>query len=171
MPHSSTRGYSCIRLSPVFSPTFHNKLFSQAEIRAISELRVRLVEAFQYMHFFCWQFQGGADFVDHFLNLYFMLLYCFHLEIYMIKTWPLPVQSGGVCGGGGNQDVVRLVLTGCGIAMSEIFGEIREGRWWPAYSSLPSPTIKKRRWNASIHVDSLFVVTIRIVILFVFRTL
>ena len=29
-------------------------------------------------------------------------------------------------GGGGNQDVARLVLTGCGIAMSEIFGVIRD---------------------------------------------
>ena len=31
-----------------------------------------------------------------------------------------------VCGGGGNQGVARLVLTGCGIAVSEIFGTIRE---------------------------------------------
>ena len=44
----------------------HNKSFTQAEIRAISELRVRLVEAVQNMYFFCWQFQGGADFVDIF---------------------------------------------------------------------------------------------------------
>ena len=28
--------------------------------------------------------------------------------------------------GGGNQGVGSLVLTGCGIAMSEIFGAIRE---------------------------------------------
>ena len=78
------------RIKPCFSPTMHNKLFTQAEIRAISELRVRLVEAFQHMYFFCWQLQGGADFVDHFLNLYFMLLCCLHLEIYMLKTWHLP---------------------------------------------------------------------------------
>ena len=50
----------------------YNKSFTQAEIRAISEFRVRLAEAFQYMYFFCWQFQGGADFVDYFLDLYFM---------------------------------------------------------------------------------------------------
>ena len=56
----------------------------------ISELRVRLVEALQYMYFFCWQFQGGAHFADHFLNLYFMFLCCLHLEIYMLKTWPIP---------------------------------------------------------------------------------
>ena len=35
-----------------------------------------------------------------------------------------------VCGGGGgegdNQGVARLVLTGCGITVSEIFGVIRE---------------------------------------------
>ena len=43
MPHSITRGYSWIGLSPVFSPTMHNKSFTQAEIGAISELRVRLV--------------------------------------------------------------------------------------------------------------------------------
>ena len=29
-------------------------------------------------------------------------------------------------GGGGNQGVARLILTGCGIAVSEIFGAIRE---------------------------------------------
>ena len=29
-------------------------------------------------------------------------------------------------GEGGNQGVARLVLTGCGIAVSEIFGVIRE---------------------------------------------
>ena len=29
-------------------------------------------------------------------------------------------------GEGGNQDVARLVLTGCGIAVSEIFGVIRD---------------------------------------------
>ena len=38
--------------------------------------------------------------------------------------------GGGVCvcvgGGGGNQGVARLVLTGCGITVSEIFGAIRE---------------------------------------------
>ena len=37
------------------------------------------------------------------------------------------VGGGGVgVGGGGNQGVVRLVLTGCGIAVSKIFGAIRE---------------------------------------------
>ena len=68
----------------------------------ISELRVRLVEAFQYMYLFCWQFQGGADFVDHFLNLYFMFLCCLHLEIYMLKTWPIPCTVV-VCAGEGAQ--------------------------------------------------------------------
>ena len=37
--------------------------------------------------------------------------------------------GGGVCvwgGGGGNQGVARLVLARCGIAVSEIFGAIRE---------------------------------------------
>ena len=29
-------------------------------------------------------------------------------------------------GEGGNQDVALLVLTGCGIAVSELFGAIRE---------------------------------------------
>ena len=36
------------------------------------------------------------------------------------------LYCGVVCGRGGNQGVARLVLTGCGIAMSEIFGAIRE---------------------------------------------
>ena len=40
---------------------------------------IHQVEAFQYMYIFCWQFQGGADFVDHFLNLYFMF--------YAVFTW------------------------------------------------------------------------------------
>ena len=47
----------------------------------------------------------------------------------MLKTW----YCGGVCvggggrgGGGGNQNVARLVLTGCGIAVSEIFRVFRE---------------------------------------------
>ena len=30
--------HSCIGLTPVFSPTIHNKIFTQAEIIAISEL-------------------------------------------------------------------------------------------------------------------------------------
>ena len=34
--------------------------------------------------------------------------------------------GGGGGGGGGNQSVARLVLTGCEIAVSEIFGAIRE---------------------------------------------
>ena len=33
VPHSSTRGYSCIK--PCFSTTMHNKKLTQAEIRAI----------------------------------------------------------------------------------------------------------------------------------------
>ena len=41
------------RIESCFSPTIHNKSFTQAEIRAIPELEVRLVEAFQYMYFFC----------------------------------------------------------------------------------------------------------------------
>ena len=35
LPHSSTRGYSCIGLSPCFSSTMHNNIFTQAEISAI----------------------------------------------------------------------------------------------------------------------------------------
>ena len=44
-------------------------------------------------------------------------------------TFTLYCGCGDVCvceggGGGGNQGVARLVLTGCGIAVSEIFGAI-----------------------------------------------
>ena len=39
MPHSSTRGYSFIELSLVFSPTIQNKICTQAEIRALTELQ------------------------------------------------------------------------------------------------------------------------------------
>ena len=41
-------------------------------------------------------------------------------DIY-VKHLPFNLYCGGVCGGGGNQGVVRLVLTGFGIAVSEIF--------------------------------------------------
>ena len=40
-------------------------------------------------------------------------------------TFTLYCGGVGVCVGG-NQGVARLVLTGCGIAVSEIFGAIRE---------------------------------------------
>ena len=50
----------------------------------------------------------------------------------MLNTRPLPctvVMCVGEVGGGGNQGVARLVLTGCGIAVSEIwesFAKIRD---------------------------------------------
>ena len=54
-------------------------------------------------------------------------------DIYVKKNLTFTLYcggGGGVCvwggGGGGNQGVARLVLTGCGIAVSEIFGAIRE---------------------------------------------
>ena len=84
------------------------------------------VEAFQYMYFFSWQFQGGADFVDHFSNLYFMFLCCLYLEIYLLKTWPLPCTVVVCAGEGRNQGVARLVFNGCGIAVPDIFGAICE---------------------------------------------
>ena len=46
-------------------------------------------------------------------------------DIY-IKNLTFALYCGGVCGGGGNQGVARLVLTGCGIALSEIYEGIRE---------------------------------------------
>ena len=47
------------------------------------------------------------------------------MEIY-VKNLTFTLYCGGVWGEGGNQGVTRLVLTGCGIAVSEIFGVIRE---------------------------------------------
>ena len=53
----------------------------------------------------------------------------------MLKTRPLPCTvvvcvcvcvGGGGGGGRGKRGVARLVLTGCGIVVSEIFGAIRE---------------------------------------------
>ena len=43
-----------------------------------------------------------------------------------VKNQTVTLYCGGVCWGEGNQGVARLVLTGCGIAVSEIFGAIRE---------------------------------------------
>ena len=43
----------------------------------------------------------------------------------MLKTLPLSCTVV-VCGGRGNQGVARLVLTGCWVAVSEIFRAIRE---------------------------------------------
>ena len=111
----------------------------------ISELRVRLVEAFQYMYFFCWQFQGGADFVDQFLNLYFMFLCCLHLEIYMLKIWPIPCTVVVWSGRGRNQGIARLVLNGCGIAVPEIFGAIPEDSQWCVYVHISAHQIASNR--------------------------
>ena len=47
------------------------------------------------------------------------------MEIY-VKNLTFTLYCGVVCWGGGNEGVARLVLTGCGIAVSEIFGVIRE---------------------------------------------
>ena len=47
------------------------------------------------------------------------------MEIY-VKTLTFTLYCGGGVWGGGNQGFARLVLTGCGIAVSEIFGVIRE---------------------------------------------
>ena len=48
-----------------------------------------------------------------------------HWEIY-VKNLTFTLYCGGVCGGGGKKGVAGLLVTGCGIAVSEIFGAIRE---------------------------------------------
>ena len=93
----------------------HNKSFIQAEIRAISELRVRHVEAFQYMYFFCRQFQGGADFVDILLKFIFhVFMLSFPGNIYVKNlTFTLYCGGGGVCvwgGGGGGKGAIKVLL-------------------------------------------------------------
>ena len=47
-------------------------------------------------------------------------------DIYCKKTYLYPVLWWCVRGRGRNQGVARLVLNGCGIAVPEIFGDIRE---------------------------------------------
>ena len=47
------------------------------------------------------------------------------LYIY-VKNLSFTLYCGDECAGGGNQGVARQVLTGCGIAVSEIFRAIRE---------------------------------------------
>ena len=44
----------------------------------------------------------------------------------MLKASPLPYTVVVCVGEGGNQGVARLVLTGCVIAVCEIFGATRE---------------------------------------------
>ena len=44
----------------------------------------------------------------------------------MLKTWPIPCTVVVCAGEGCNQGAARLVLNGCGIAVPEIFGAIRE---------------------------------------------
>ena len=46
-------------------------------------------------------------------------------DIY-VKNLTYTLYCGGVCVRGRNQGVARLVLNGCGIAIPEIFGAIRE---------------------------------------------
>ena len=43
-----------------------------------------------------------------------------------VKNLTFTLYCGGVWGRGRNQGVPRLVLNGCGIAIPEIFGAIRE---------------------------------------------
>ena len=56
--------------------------------------------------------------------MFFML--SFPGDIYVKNLTFTLYCGGGVCVWGGDQGVARLVLTGCGIAVSEIFGAIRE---------------------------------------------
>ena len=55
-----------------------------------------------------------------------MSLCCLRLEIYISKTLPIPCTVVVCAGEGRNQGIARLVLNGCGIAVPEIFGTIRE---------------------------------------------
>ena len=57
-------------------------------------------EAFQY--FFYWQFQGGAAFVDRFLNLYFMFVFFLPSPRDInVKSLAFTPYCAVVCGGGG----------------------------------------------------------------------
>ena len=67
----------------------------------ISELRVRLVEAFQYMYFFSWQFQGCADFVDNFFKFTFHVFMLSSPGDIYVKNLTYTLYCGGVCGVGG----------------------------------------------------------------------
>ena len=79
------------------------------------------------MFFFCRQFQGGADFVDHFKFIFHAFMLSLPGDIY-VKNLTYTLYCGGWCvrGRGRNQGVARLELNGCGIAVPEIFGAIRE---------------------------------------------
>ena len=84
MPHSITRGHSCIGFSPVLAQLCITNFFTQAEIRAISELRVRLVPLnLLKLCSACFSFADSSKAVPilliNFFNLYFMF--------YAVLTW------------------------------------------------------------------------------------
>ena len=65
-------------------------------------------------------------------------------DIY-VKTWSLPCTVVVCAGEGRNQGVARLALNGCGIAVSEIFGAIREDSRWCVYVRISAHQIVSNR--------------------------
>ena len=59
-------------------------------------------------------------------------------------------------GRGGNQGVARLVMTGCGIAVSEIFGAIREDSRCCVYVRISAPQIASNRFLSLMDAKVLF---------------
>ena len=162
MPHSNTRGHFCIRLSPDLVQLCII-FFTQIEIRAISELRVRLVPLnLLKLSSACISLADSSKAVQIFfiifLNLYFMFSCLLHLEIY-VKTMTFTLYCGGVWGGeagGGNGDVARLVLPGYGIALSEIFGVIREDSLCCVLVRISAPQIASNRSLSLMDANILF---------------
>ena len=92
-----------------------------------------------------------------------MFLCCLFLEIYKNLTFTL---YNGVCVGevgGGNQGIARLVLTGCGIAVSkysEPFAEIRDAAFKFVFLRpkvrISVPIIASNRFLSLIDANILF---------------
>ena len=87
----------------------YNRIFTWVETRAISELRVRLVQL-NILKLSSISFTGAA-FVDRLFNLYFMFAFLMLSSDINVESLTFTPYCVGVCvcgGGGGDQDVITI---------------------------------------------------------------
>ena len=97
----------------------------------------------------CVSFADSSKAVQNLLIVFFKFI--FHVftlsspgDIYVINL-TFTLYCGSVWGRGRNQGVPRLVLKGCGIAVPEIFGAIREDSRLCVYVRIPAHQIVSNR--------------------------